>query len=106
MDFADESHFSRIAMPPAEFSYCLRHGRYLKGRAWLEEKTKVLELAPGKMPDTYIIENGQWRGSPPPPDEEVSDLPWFVKEADRNWGTSVHVCGKPSACLSLAKSPG
>ena len=52
VDFADESHFSRIAM-------------YLKGRAWLEEKTKVLELAPGKMPDTYIIENGQWRGSPP-----------------------------------------
>ncbi|CAJ1427595.1 unnamed protein product [Effrenium voratum] len=93
VDFADESHFSRIAM-------------YLKGRAWLEEKTKVLDLAPGKMPDTYIIEDGQWRGAAPPPDDQVSELPWFVKEADRNWGTSVHVCARPSACLSLAKPNG
>lgn len=93
VDFADESHFSRIAM-------------YLKGRAWLEEKTKVLELAPGKMPDTYIIENGKWRGSPPPPDDQVPVLPWFVKEADRNWGTSIHLCRKPSECMALAKTSG
>ncbi|CAE7435849.1 unnamed protein product [Symbiodinium sp. CCMP2592] len=92
VDFADESHFSRIAM-------------YLKGRAWLEEKTKVLELAPGKMPETYILENGAWRGSPPP-DLEASDVPWFVKEADRNWGTSVHVVAKPSDCFSLVKPEG
>lgn len=91
VDFADESHFSRIAM-------------YLKGRAWLEEKTKVIELAPGLMPETYIIRNGQWVGQAPPPDAEVSNLPWFVKEADRNWGTSVHVCHKPSECMTLAKS--
>mmetsp|Transcript_23659 Transcript_23659/g.43295 ORF Transcript_23659/g.43295 Transcript_23659/m.43295 type:complete len:661 (-) Transcript_23659:303-2285(-) len=91
VDFADESHFSRIAM-------------YLKGRAWLEEKTKVIELAPGLMPETYIIKNGEWQGSPPPSDEKVSNLPWFVKEADRNWGTSVHVCHKPSECMALAKS--
>eukprot|EP00931_Biecheleriopsis_adriatica_P075823 TRINITY_DN49603_c0_g1_i1.p1 TRINITY_DN49603_c0_g1~~TRINITY_DN49603_c0_g1_i1.p1 ORF type:complete len:613 (+),score=164.84 TRINITY_DN49603_c0_g1_i1:98-1936(+) len=90
VDFADESHFSRIAM-------------YLKGRAWLEEKTKVLELAPGQIPETFIIENGKWKGASPPADDVVSNLPWFVKEADRNWGTSVHVCSKPSACLSLAK---
>jgi len=90
VDFADESHFSRVAM-------------YLKGRAWLEEKTKVLDLAPGLMPETYIIEGGRWKGTPPPPDEEVDNLPWFVKEADRNWGTSVHVCRKPSECLGLAK---
>lgn len=93
VDFADETHFSRIAM-------------YLKGRAWLEEKTKVLDLAPGKMPDTYIIENGQWRGAVPPSDDQVTDLPWFVKEADRNWGTSIHVCAKPSACLNLVKPTG
>ena len=92
VDFADESHFSRIAM-------------YLKGRAWLEEKTKVLDLAPGKMPDTYIIENGEWRGTAPS-DDQVIDLPWFVKEADRNWGTSIHVCAKPSACLSVVKPTG
>lgn len=90
VDFADESHFSRIAM-------------YLKGRAWLEEKTKVLELAPGLMPETFIIEKGVWKGHSPPPDHEVSNLPWFVKEADRNWGTSVHVCSKPSECMALAK---
>lgn len=91
VDFADESHFSRIAM-------------YLKGRAWLEEKTKVLELAPGLMPETYIIEKGEWKGAAPPSDAEVPVLPWFVKEADRNWGTSVHVCHKPSECLGLAKT--
>merc|ERR1711865_213177 len=76
---------------------------YLKGRAWLEEKTKVLELAPGLIPDTYIIEKGAWKGRTPPRDDEVSDLPWFVKEADRNFGTSVHVCAKPSECMGLAK---
>jgi len=93
VDFADESHFSRIAM-------------YLKGRAWLEEKTKVLELDPEHkiIPDTFIIEKGAWRGGKvPPADSEVSNLPWFVKEADRNWGTSVHCCAKPSECMALAK---
>eukprot|EP00933_Yihiella_yeosuensis_P073600 TRINITY_DN8230_c7_g1_i1.p1 TRINITY_DN8230_c7_g1~~TRINITY_DN8230_c7_g1_i1.p1 ORF type:complete len:561 (-),score=143.52 TRINITY_DN8230_c7_g1_i1:204-1886(-) len=90
VDFADESHFSRIAM-------------YLKGRAWLEEKTKVLELAPGLIPETFIIANGQWKGPLPPADEEVSNLPWFCKEADRNWGTSVHCVAKPSHCLQMAK---
>merc|ERR1719305_1606149 len=55
VDFADESHFSRIAM-------------YLKGRAWLEEKTKVLELGGELIPETFIIEKGQWKGTPPPSD--------------------------------------
>lgn len=91
VDFADESHFSHVSM-------------YLKGRAWLEEKTKVLQIAADHMPNTYIIENGQWRdGNAPPQDSEVSNLPWFVKEADRNWGTSVHVCQKPSECMALVK---
>lgn len=91
VNFADESHFSKIAM-------------YLKGRAWLEEKTKVLELAGKLIPETFIIEKGVWRdGKAPPADSEVSNLPWFVKEADRNWGTSVHVCSKPSECMSLVK---
>mmetsp|Transcript_50078 Transcript_50078/g.119134 ORF Transcript_50078/g.119134 Transcript_50078/m.119134 type:complete len:564 (-) Transcript_50078:63-1754(-) len=90
VDFADESHFSRISM-------------YLKGRAWLEEKTKVLEIASDFMPETFIIENGKWRGKAPPSDEQAGNLPWFVKEADRNWGTSVHLCAKPSECLGLSK---
>jgi len=91
VDFADESHFSRIAM-------------YLKGRAWLEEKTKVLELAGNLIPETFIIDKGVWKdGKEPPADDAVTNLPWFVKEADRNWGTSVHVCSKPSECMALAK---
>jgi len=91
VDFADESHFSHVSM-------------YLKGRAWLEEKTKVLQIAADHMPKTYIIDKGEWRdGIAPPEDSEVSNLPWFVKEADRNWGTSVHVCHKPSECLPSVK---
>merc|ERR1719401_1477991 len=57
VDFADESHFSRISM-------------YLKGRACLEEKTKVMELAPGMMPETFIIKDGSWQGAAPPPDDQ------------------------------------
>jgi len=90
VNFADESHFSTISM-------------YLKGRAWLEEKTKVMEIAAEMMPETFIIRNGKWEGRQPPADEEVDELPWFVKEADRNWGTSVHCVRRPSECLSIAK---
>merc|ERR1719364_241880 len=58
VNFADESHFSRIAM-------------YLKGRAWLEEKTKVIDIAGSYMPETFIIEGGAWKdGKAPPPDGE------------------------------------
>jgi hypothetical protein len=91
VDFADESHFSRIAM-------------YIKGRIWLEDKTKMWHLVPDLMPDTYVIQDLKWRdGREPPPDEECGVYPWFVKEADRNWGTSVSVCQKASQCMSLAK---
>merc|ERR1711957_235126 len=76
---------------------------YLKGRAWLEEKVKVLEIGRDYIPKTYIIAEGQWRGEQPPADEEAPNLPWFVKEADRNWGTSIHVCSRPSECLGLIK---
>merc|ERR1712127_308613 len=61
------------------------------------------ELVPELMPDTYIIDNLEWKGRQPPPDSEVSDLPWFVKETDRNFGTSVHVCHRPSECMAFAK---
>merc|ERR1719188_271263 len=91
VDFADESHFSRIAM-------------YLKGRIWLEDKTKMWEMVPELMPDTFIIEDCAWRGGrAPPPDSECLSLPWFVKEADRNWGTSISLCARPSECMGLAK---
>jgi hypothetical protein len=90
VDFADESHFSRLAM-------------YIKGRVWLEDKTKMWQLVPDLMPDTYVIEDLKWRDGKAPVDQEGDDLPWFVKEADRNWGTSVMVCAKASDCMSLAK---
>lgn len=89
VDFADESHFSRIAM-------------YIKGRIWLEDKTKMWELVPDLMPDTYIIDDLKWRDGKTPPEDD-SGYPWFVKEADRNWGTSVQVCAKASQCMDLAK---
>ena len=94
VDFADESHFSRLAM-------------YLRGRVWLEGKTSVLQLCDESMvPKTYIIERGQWSGDSPPPDDQVGDLPWFVKEADRNWGSSVECCLTASAYLGLAEPEG
>jgi len=90
VDFADESHFSRIAM-------------YIKGRIWLEDKTKMYELVPDLMPETYVINDRKWVDGKEPTDADYPGLPWFVKEADRNWGTSVNVCGKASQCMDLAK---
>jgi len=83
VNFADETHFSRTAM-------------YIKGRVWLEDKVKVYNLAPELQPKTYILQNGAWAGEQPPPDEECPELPWFVKETDRNWGTSIILCSRPS----------
>mmetsp|Transcript_8713 Transcript_8713/g.16214 ORF Transcript_8713/g.16214 Transcript_8713/m.16214 type:complete len:570 (-) Transcript_8713:97-1806(-) len=90
VDFADEPQFSRIAM-------------YLKGRDWLEDKTKVMEIAQFCMPETFILEKGKWIGKAPLPDNEVPNAPWFVKEANRNWGASVMCCLRPSQCVDLTK---
>jgi len=91
VDFTDETKFSRISM-------------YIRGHMWMEDKTKLYEVVPDMMPDTYVIDDLKWRNDRVPPrDEDVNGLPWFVKEADRNWGTSVHVCKRPSECMALAK---
>jgi len=92
VDFADESHFSRIVM-------------YIKGRVWLEDKTKMWDLVPDIMPDTFVIVDQKWKDdrAPPMDDSSQPSLPWFVKEADRNWGTSVHLCQKASQCMQLAQ---
>jgi len=91
VDFTDETKFSRISM-------------YIKGHIWMEDKTKLYEVVPDCMPETYVIDDMKWRyGRSPPADDKVAPLPWFVKEADRNWGTSVHCCARPSECLSFAK---
>eukprot|EP00928_Gymnodinium_smaydae_P026512 TRINITY_DN20796_c0_g1_i1.p1 TRINITY_DN20796_c0_g1~~TRINITY_DN20796_c0_g1_i1.p1 ORF type:complete len:601 (+),score=95.56 TRINITY_DN20796_c0_g1_i1:32-1804(+) len=90
VDFADEPQFSRVAM-------------YLKGREWLEDKLKILEVASEYMPDTYIIERGQWKGKQPPSDDVAANVPWFVKQADRNWGTCIRCCLKPSECTNATE---
>lgn len=92
VDFTDETYFSRIAM-------------HIKGRIWLEDKRKLYEFVPDIMPETYIIEDQRWVGTPPPPEPpDATPMPWFVKETDRNWGTSVQCCLRPEECMGLTKA--
>eukprot|EP00933_Yihiella_yeosuensis_P018707 TRINITY_DN15273_c0_g1_i1.p1 TRINITY_DN15273_c0_g1~~TRINITY_DN15273_c0_g1_i1.p1 ORF type:complete len:514 (-),score=119.02 TRINITY_DN15273_c0_g1_i1:98-1639(-) len=91
IDFTDETYWSRISM-------------HIKGRIWLEDKRKLYEFVPELMPLTYVIVNQQWVGDPPKEEPDAPPMPWFVKETDRNWGTSVVCCAKPSECLGLAKA--
>jgi len=94
VDFTDESYFSRIVM-------------HIKGRIWLEDKRKLYEFVPDLMPPTFIIVDQQWVGDIPPPEApDVEPMPWFVKETDRNWGTSVQCCSKPEECMALTKAQG
>lgn len=91
VDFTDETYFSRISM-------------HIKGRIWLEDKRKLYEFVPDLMPLTFVIQDQRWVGEPPQDEPPGSaPMPWFVKETDRNWGTSVVCCAKPSECLGLAK---
>jgi hypothetical protein len=90
VDFADETYFSRIAM-------------HLKGRIWLEDKRKLYEFIPDLMPLTFVIQDCKWVGEQPPPEKPGEVMPWFVKETDRNWGTSVVCCQRPEECISLTK---
>jgi len=91
VDFTDETYFSRISM-------------HLKGRIWLEDKRKLHEFVPDLMPPTYIIVDGKWVGEAPPPEPpDALPMPWFVKQTDRNWGTSVVCCSRPEECMSLTK---
>jgi len=92
VDFTDETYWSRISM-------------HLKGRIWLEDKRKLYEFVPDLMPPTYIIVNQSWVGEPPPLEPPGAEpMPWFVKETDRNWGTSVVCCSGPSECIGLTRA--
>jgi hypothetical protein len=94
VDFTDESYFSRIVM-------------HIKGRIWLEDKMKLYEFVPDIMPPTWSIIDQKWQGDPPPPEApDVELMPWFVKETDRNWGTSVQCCQHPEECMALTKTQG
>jgi len=96
VDFTDETYFSRIAM-------------HIKGRIWLEDKRKIYEFVADLMPYTYVIMDQKWvaipgqTAEPPPEGDDAELMPWFVKETDRNWGTSVVCCQRPQECMSLAK---
>eukprot|EP01047_Picozoa_sp_COSAG01_P071247 COSAG01_NODE_11009_length_2028_cov_1.646967_2_plen_148_part_00 len=70
VDFADEPQFGRLTM-------------YLKGREWLDEKDKVVAIAGELMPETYVVEGGQWVGKRPPSSAGAAAAPWFVKESDK-----------------------
>jgi len=91
VDFTDETYFSRIAM-------------HIKGRIWLEDKRKLYEFVPDLMPYTYVIVDQKWVGEVPPDEPaDAPPMPWFVKENDRNFGTSVVCCARASECMGLAK---
>lgn len=90
VDFTDETHFSRVSM-------------HIKGRGVLEDKRRLWVLVPELMPETFVIDNKKWIGEIPK-DEDYKELsPWFVKETDRNWGTSVRCCQYASECMDLAQ---
>ena len=72
---------------------------YLKGRDWLDDKAKLAKIAGDLHPETFVIRNGQWEGRQPPADEDAREAPWFIKEADKNWGNSIGLCSKPSEIM-------
>ena len=91
VDFCDEPQFGQATT-------------YLKGRDWLDDKAKVAEIAGDLHPETFVIKNGQWEGKQPPADEDARQAPWFIKEADKNWGNSIVICAKPSEIMGHINS--
>ena len=61
------------------------------------------ELVPELMPETWTIVDQKWQGDPPPETQSGEELPWFVKETDRNWGTSVLCCSRSQDCMGLTQ---
>ena len=96
VDLSDEPQFSRISM-------------FLKGREWLDEKEKVVDLAEEFMPKTYRLEYGKWIGEEPPStdstdddDDTAASRLWFLKETDKNGGRAVQAFRSPSECFEAA----
>lgn len=87
VDFADEPQFSRLA------------AMYIRGRDFLEDKIKVMEVAADFMPKTWFIEQGEWDQKPTVEDDTGG--PWFVKDADKNWGRSVVCCASMADCMAV-----
>merc|ERR1712167_242261 len=55
------------------------------------------------MPPTFVIADCKWVGEVPVDKPSDPLLPWFVKETDRNWGTSVQCCQHASECMALTE---
>ena len=91
VDLSDEPQFSRIST-------------FLKGREWLDEKEKVVEVGADYMPKTYRLERGQWIGDEPPQDD--TDNLWFLKETDKNGGRAVQVFRSAAECIEGAHRDG
>jgi len=91
--FCDEPQFSLVSM-------------YLKGREWLDEKEKLVQLAGNVMPETFLIKRRQWIGETPPGlnDEFIVDKTcWFVKDVNKNGGRAVQMCNHVSECMNLTE---
>jgi Tubulin-tyrosine ligase family len=50
------------------------------------------------MPETYLIQRGQWINQPR---QEEEGLCWFVKEVNKNGGRVVQICHCLSDCMAL-----
>lgn len=94
VDFCDEPEFSKISM-------------FLRGREYLDEKDKVIDIAGRFMPKTYCIEDGGWIGDEMPPTDDTPGAlagPWFIKEADKNLGgAAIAIVSKPSEIMQHIK---
>jgi len=86
--FCDEPQFSR--------SCCM----FIKGREWLNEKDKLLDIAREQMPERVV-----WKGQ-----RFESELPmngeglWFVKKVDENAGGAVDVFDSITCASGFLKS--
>jgi nicotinamidase-related amidase len=85
VEFCDEPKFSSISA-------------FIKGREWLDEKEKLIDLAGKLMPETYLIQRGQWINQPR---QEEEGPCWFVKEVNKNGGRAVQICHCLSDCMAL-----
>eukprot|EP01065_Artemidia_motanka_P019262 TRINITY_DN2283_c0_g1_i7.p1 TRINITY_DN2283_c0_g1~~TRINITY_DN2283_c0_g1_i7.p1 ORF type:complete len:913 (+),score=198.15 TRINITY_DN2283_c0_g1_i7:202-2739(+) len=90
VDFCDETFFSHIAM-------------YLRGRIWIEDKAKLYQLVPEIMPKTWNVAKKQWFVDPgAPPSDLGHPHCWFLKESDRNFGSSIFIGKTAEECLQAA----
>ena len=91
VDLSDEPQFSRISM-------------FLKGREWLDEKEKVVQLSNEFMPRTYRLERGKWVDDEP--NADAAPCLWFLKETDKNGGRAVQAFLSAAECLEAALPDG